>query len=307
MTGRRRPPAAPFAAGTRFGPALGMLVATGLPAVTLAASFVIPACHDHRSPPAFDGARPFELKESKAGATPSQEEIERLVKAMIDVAGGAARLQHLSWRRIEDLYLSHPGNLLGNNVLCTTLVRPDESVLVRLEYTDGTEERRARLKGEEWLLARTMSARPNGQEPEKMRLATGGTQQYVEWDWEVARLPYLLTEAASLTPLPIRVEEGRTLVGVKVDVADVNPKFEAWIDVAGPMVVEVIAETPVTADLTTRGHAVQTQRFADFRRVKGVLFSFRRDLMVDERRFGLAEARSIETDVDLKDTEFVPQ
>jgi len=243
----------------------------------------------------FDGARPLTLESVKQGKAPTPKELEQIVAAVVDVAGGAERLRRLRWRRVDDLYLAHPADPLGNNVLCTIALRPDESVTTRLEYRSGFVERRVRFRGEEYFQPRDGT----------LTLLTGAAQQYVEWDWEVARLPVLLTEAAALEPLAPRVVDGRTLVGMKVDVADLNPKFEAWVDLSGPMIVEVRAVLPIAGGFSTKTDVIQLQRFSDFRRVGGVLFPFRRHLEVDGERFGLAETRTVELDVDLKDEEFL--
>jgi len=264
-----------------------------------ALAFATAGCGDAATGP-FEGARPIVLESVRQGCAPTPDEIERLVAAVLDVAGGAERLERLRWRRVEDLYLSHTATLFSNQVVCTTLVRHDRSIRVQLDYREGFNELRVLFRGEEYLRPRRESAAAGA-----LELATGATQQYVEWDWEIARLPVILLEAASLAPLPPRIEEGRALVGMKVDVPDFHPKFEAWIDPAGPMVVEVRATLPITADLTARAEADLCVRFSSFRRVKGVLFPFRRDLFVDGRRFGLADARSIEIDVELRDEEFM--
>jgi len=69
----------------------------------------------------------------------------------------------------------------------------------------------------------------------------------------------------------------------------------------------VKADLPITANLELRTNAVQRQLFSDFRRVSGVLFAFRRDLLLDDQRFGLGEAREIVADVELTDEQFLPR
>jgi hypothetical protein len=270
--------------------------AAALAVLGSAAVAVAPACN--RSAAAkgpFDGARPFALASAADGRAPTPQEFEQLVAAAIEVAGGKERLRKLSWRRVEDLYLSHAADPMGNHVLTTTTTRADVSLKLRHEYKSGDVEEMVIFQGEELF-------RPKqGQ----LGLATGVTQQYVEWQWEVSRLPELLNRAASLEPLPPRVVEGCTLVGARVEIADMNPKFEVWIDLAGPMVVEASADIPIVGAYTARSRAIQTQRFSEFRRVDGVLFPFRRDLLIDGVRFGLAETRLVEVDVRFEDADFV--
>jgi hypothetical protein len=258
-------------------------------------------CGEVPPPPPFEGARPVVLDSIRNKRTPTSQEIEELVDALIDVAGGAERLERLSWRRIEDLYLARTGNLLGNQVACTTLVRPDSSVRTQLDYLGGESEARIRLRGQEYHVPRV-----SGQPAPRPIKTVGAARLYAGWDWISARLPVLVSEASSLAPLPPREEDGRTLVGVRVDVADLEPKFEAWIDPSGPMIVEARAELPVTGDLTPRAKAVHSVRFSDFRRVQGILFPFRRDLYVDGTRFGLAETHTLKLDVELRDQDFLP-
>jgi hypothetical protein len=271
------------------------------------ATLLAGACADEPPPPPlFEGARPLALASVRENRAPTQPELEELVEAVIEVAGGAKRLDTLSWKRVEDLYLSHTGMLLDHRIRCTTLVRHDRTCKVQLDYAEGFVECRVMLRAEEFLLPRRNPLDEQDGGTLRPQLATGGSQQHVEWDWQVLRLPYLLAEAASLKPLPPRVVEGRTLVGMVVDVPEFNPKFEAWIDPAGPVIAEVRATLPITADLNVRSEAVQTQRFSEWKRVHGVLFPFRRDLLIDGDRFGLGEARSIEVDVELADAEFLP-
>ena len=260
-------------------------------------------CNDPPPPPVFEGARPWSAASFREGETPATRAVEQLVDAAIEVAGGASRLHALSWKRVEDVYLSHTSALNSNRAKCTTLVRPDQSIRVHLQYPEGQDELRVMFRGEEYLRPLRDVAQSNAQV--ELRLATGATQQFVVWDWEIARLPAIVAEAAGLTPLPTRVEDGRTLVGMRVDVAEMNPKFEAWIDLAGPMVVEVRAELPLTSDLSPGGMASQRTRFSDFRRVKDVLFPFRKEVWVEDVRAVLAEAHTIEVDVEPADAEFM--
>jgi hypothetical protein len=267
---------------------------------SLAAAFVVvlaAACSRHgaRDAAPFEGARPVELASAAVGREPSRADLERLVAALVDVAGGAARLSKLNYSRREDLYLKETGDPQSKHVVATTSSRADQTVKTVLEYASGEGEQRVMLRRDCRLLPRMAK---------RSVAAAGARQQHVEWDWEVARLPQLLLEAESLTPLPTRVDEGHTLVGMRVAVTGVHPEFEAWVDLAGPMIVELRAELPITSDLVLRGKAEQVQRLSDYRRVKGLLFPFRRDVSVDGQRFLLAEAREVTLDVDLPDSFF---
>jgi hypothetical protein len=133
-------------------------------------------------------------------------------------------------------------------------------------------------------------------------LATGGTQQHVEWDWEVVRLPVNLLDAEELRPLAPETVDGRRLVGLAVKLPGLNPPFEAWIDPAGPLLVEVRAKLPITADLSFRTMADHRQRFSDHRRVGGLLLPHRREIWVDGHRITLAEAHRYELDVEIPDS-----
>ena len=58
-------------------------------------------------PPLFEGARPIALDSAQQGKPLTSQEVERLVAALLEVAGGpggAERLRKLRWRRVEELY-----------------------------------------------------------------------------------------------------------------------------------------------------------------------------------------------------------
>jgi hypothetical protein len=267
--------------------------------VILALLLVAPAgCRrEAPPPPPFEGARPFELACIKEHRPPTRAELEPLVRALIEVAGGEAALRKTNWRKVEDLYLQRSGDPDSNHVMVTTSLRAaDLALRTELEYHSGQIEQRVLWKGQEYLAAR-------GQ---PLAVAMGGNKQYVEWDFEIARLPVWLAEAANLAPLPSRVVDGRTQIGVHVEVDGWNPPFDCWIDPAGPMVVTVEAVLPITGDLSIRTSAKQRVRFSDFRRVDGLLFPFRRDLELDGKRFALGEVREITTGVTLADGDLLP-
>ncbi len=269
------------------------LIVRGL---ALAFLVAVGACGD-APPPLVDGARPIEFESVARGEPPSPQEVEELVTRLVEVAGGSVRLGKLRWKRVEDLYLAVTGDILGNQVRATTWVRPDQSVRTLLEYRSGESEQRIMFRREEYLQPRLA----------QLALATGATQQHVEWDWELVRLPVNLLEAERLTALPVRIEEGRTLIGLSVQLPDLNPPFEAWIDPRGPLLVEVRAILPITADLSTRTQAHHWQRLSDWRRVDGVLLPYRRDLFVEGRRIGLGEVVSFEVGLEIPDTVILPK
>jgi hypothetical protein len=266
-------------------------------AVVVALAFaVVSFCSEPPPASPFEGARPLRIESIERGVAPTAIEIERVVDALIEAAGGADRLAQLSWRRVEDLYLSHTGVLVGNRVVNTVSLRPDRSVRTLLEYESGEFEQRVMLRGEPYIQPRLSP----------LRVATGFPAEHVGWDWEVARLPWLLRDASLLKPLPPRTDEGRVLLGFQVEIADTRPAFEAWIDLSGPMIVEVRARLPVSGPLVQGSTAEQWQLFSDFRRVDGVLFPFRRDLWIEGARFGLGETREIEVGAQLEDADFLP-
>ena len=232
-----------------------------------------------------------------AGALPALADLEKLADAVVETAGGAERLGQLGWERVEDSFFSHPADALGNQAKVTTSLRRDGSLKVFFEYPSGDSEQRVMLHREEFLQPRMSSS---------LAIATGGRQQYVEWDWESSRLPVILLEAERLEPLPTRVEEGRTLVGMKVTIPEMNPPFEVWIDLAGPVIAELSTDLPLLGDLSPNGWAKHQQFWSDYRFVDGVLFPFRRDTWVEGRRSVLAETRSLRIGAQFEDSFFVP-
>jgi hypothetical protein len=215
----------------------------------------------------FAGAKPIELACVKERRPPTRAELEPLVRALVDVAGGDAALRRLAYRRIEDTYLERSGDPDSNHVLVTTSVRAvDGTLRTLLEYHSGQAEQRLFWKGQEYIGVRGLP----------LAVATGGNKQYVEWDVELARLPVWLADASSLTPLETRVVDGRVAVGLHAEVEGWNPPFDCWIDPSGPMIVTVETVLPITGDLAIRTVAKQRVRYSDFRRVDGFLFPFRR-------------------------------
>jgi hypothetical protein len=262
-------------------------------AVVLSALLLAAArCSDPPPPPLCDGARPLALATYARGEPPTQDEVEQLVLRLVEVAGGVERLRNLRSKHVEDLYLVQTGDLQGNRMVATTWTRPDESVRTLLRYASGEDEERVMLRREEWLRPKHGT----------MALATGATQQHVEWDWEVARLPVNLLEAEELRPLRLEVVEGKTLIGLSVKLPGLNPPFEAWIDPAGPLLVEIRAILPITADLSFRTQADHRQRFGDWRRIDGILLAHRRETWVDGHRIGLGETSSWELDLEIPDS-----
>jgi hypothetical protein len=255
------------------------------------------SCGDEvEAAPVCDGARPFAMPGFVEGETPNRSDVELLIERMVEVYGGAARLERLSWRRVEDLYLARTGNPLGNELLATLWTRPDQSVRTLLQYSSGENEERVLKRGEPWVRPRFGS----------LVRATGASIQHVTWDWEVARLPANLLQAEALTPLPCERSDARLLVGVGVELPALKPPFQVWIDPAGPLLVETRVVLPITADLSMRTSATQRQRFADWRRVDGVLFPHRRETFVDGDRIGLGAARSFAVDLEITDADLEP-
>lgn len=254
--------------------------------------FAAARCSEPQPPPVCDGAQPLALATYARGEPPTQDEVEQLVARLIDVAGGAERLRNLRYKRVEDLYLVQTGDLQSNRLVATTWMRPDESVRTLLQYSSGEDEERVMLRREEWLRPKHGS----------LALATGATQQHVEWDWEVARLPVNLLEAQELRPLRLEEVAGKTLIGLAVKLPGLNPPFEAWIDPAGPLLVEVRAILPVTGDLSFRTQVDHRQRFGDYRRIDGLLLPHRRETWVEGRRIGLGETSSWELDLEIPDS-----
>jgi hypothetical protein len=251
----------------------------------------------------FEGARPLDLACVKEQRAPTREELETLVRALVDVAGGRAALEKRTYRRVEDLYLQRSGDLEGNHVRVTTWVRPDQTMRTLLEYKAGETEQRLMRRGEMWIAAR-------GQ---PIARALGANQQYVEWDWEIARLPVWLLEASSLAPLPPSTgvdpatKRERALVGMHVVVEGWNPAFDCFVDPSGPMVVALEAILPVTGDLAYHTETKQRVEFSDFRRVDGQLYPFRRDLYLHGSRFALADTREVAPAPTLGDELFEPK
>jgi len=267
-------------------------------AVALLAGLLAAArCSDPPPPPICDGARPLLLATYARGEPPTQDEVEQLVERLVEVAGGAERLRNLRSKRVEDLYLVQTGDLQGNRMVSTIWTRPDESVRTLLRYASGEDEERLMLRREEWLRPKHGT----------MGLATGATQQHVEWDWEVARLPVNLLEAQELRPLRLEEVDGRKLIGLAVKLPGLNPPFEAWIDPAGPLQVEIRAIQPITADLSFRSQADHRQRFGDYRRIDGLLLPHRRETWVDGHRIGLGETTSWELDLEIPDSLLFPK
>lgn len=265
--------------------------------VALAAAAPISCRRDDASSPPFAGAQPFELACVKEHRDPTRAELEPLVRATVEVAGGEAALRRVATRRREDLWLQRSGDPDSNHLLVTTSLRAaDHSLRTLLEYHSGQTAQRLFWKGEEYLSS----------QGQPLAVAIAGNKQYVEWDLELALLPVWLVDASSLTPLPSRVIDGRVAVGMHVEVEGWNPPFDCWIDPSGPMIVVVEAVLPITGDLAIRTSAPQRTRFSDWRRVDGLLFPFRRDLELDGKRFALGETRSLETGVAFTDDDFVP-
>ncbi|MSR47608.1 MAG: hypothetical protein EXS13_11195 [Planctomycetes bacterium] len=264
-------------------------------AAAFAAALASPGCSDP-PPPLFDGARPFAMSELASGGTPPLAEVERLLERLVEVYGGSPRLARLRLKRVEDLYLARTGNPLGNELVATTWVRPDETVRTLLAYSSGETEERAMLRGERWLRPRFGS----------LIQASGASQQHVEWDWEVARLPGNLLEAEELRPLVSERVADRVLIGVAVKLPGLNPSFEAWIDPEGPLLAEVRTRLPITADLSMKTSASHRQVFSEHRRVDGVLLPHRREIWVEGERIGLGEVREFLVDVEIPDAEVTP-
>ncbi len=257
----------------------------------------VSSCGDSPAPSKWDGARPMSFASLERGEALSLVEVESLVARLVEVAGGVARWRSRHYRRIEDLYLLRTGSQLGNQVLATTWVRPDESVRVQLDYRGGDREVRVMLRREEYVHPQLGS----------LALATGGTQQHVEWDWELARLPVNLLEAEELRPLRPEGTGSERRIGIAVKLRGLNPPFEVWIDPSGPVIEEVRTKLPVTADLSFKTLADHAQRFSDWRRVDGVLLPFKREIFADGRRIGLAECRGYDFDVEVTDAILLPE
>lgn len=247
-------------------------------------------------PPIFEGAAPLRIASVERGELPTPQEIEQLIARLVEVAGGAERWRTLRFKRVEDLYLLRTGSQLGNQVIATTWMRPDQTVRVELEYRGGERELRVMLNREEFVHPQLGS----------LQYATGGTQQHVEWDWEVVQLPYNLLAAEELRPLPYEGSGADRRIGLAVKLPGLSPPFEAWIDPAGPVVVEVRTELPVTADLSFKTMARHRQLFSDWRRVDGVLLAHRREIHADDRRIGLAETRSYDLAAEIPDSVILP-
>lgn len=268
-----------------------------VPALLLLATAAAACSGDPAAKPPFEGAKPIELACVKERREPTRAELEPLVRALVEVYGGDAALRRLASRRIEDLYLQKSGDPQSNHVLVTTSLRTaDRSLRTLLVFHSGQSQERLFWKEQEYICSL-------GQ---PLAVATGGNKQYVEWDLELALLPFWLADASSLTPIPSRVIDGRVAVGIHVEVEGWNPQFDCWIDPSGPMIVTVEATLPITGDLAIRTSAPQRIRYSDFRRVDGLLFAFRRDVELDGKRFALAETRSIETGVNFTDDDFLP-
>lgn len=271
--------------------------AAGIALLLVVGALVPPGCGgDPSSAPVCDGARPFAIPGLAAGSTPTLTEVEQLIERLVEVYGGADRLSRLAFRRIEDLYLVRTGNPLGNELIGTLWTRPDQSVRTLLQYSSGETEERVLKRGEPWVRPRFGS----------LVRATGASVQHVTWDWEVARLPAILLEAEALRPLAAEVVDERLLVGVAVELPQLKPPFEVWIDPAGPLLIETRVVLPITADLAMRTSAHQRQRFGDWRRVDGLLFPHRRETIVDGERIGLGEARSFTVDGQVTDADLEP-
>ena len=242
-----------------------------------------------RSDAPFEGARPLDLACVKEGRAPTRPELETIVRAVVDAAGGETTLRKRAFRRLEDLYLQRSGDPESHHVRVTTWVRPDQTMRTLLEYKSGESEQRLMRRGEMYLAAR-------GQ---PLSRALGANQQYVEWDWQLAQLPVWLLEASSLAPLPPSTgvdpatKRERKLVGMHVVVEGWNPAFDCWVDPAGPMVVVLEATLPMTGDLVAHTETRQRVEYSDFRRVDGLLYAFRRDLSIDGKRFALADTREV--------------
>jgi hypothetical protein len=269
--------------------------------------FVAPA-HGCKRDPArsdapFAGAKPLDLACVKEDRAPTRVELEAVVRALVDVAGGEAALKKRTFRRLEDLYLQRSGDPESHHVRVTTWVRPDQMLRTLLEYKSGETEQRVMRRGEMYLAAR-------GQ---PLAHAIGANQQYVEWDWELSQLPVWLLEASSLSPLPPAsavdpaTQRTRKLVGMHVVVEGWNPAFDCWVDPAGPMVVALEATLPMTGDLVAGIDTKQRVEFSDFRRVDGLLYAFRRDLYLGGNRFALADTRELESGVAIGDEVFATQ
>ena len=237
----------------------------------------------------FEGARPLDLACVKEGRAPTRPELETIVRAVVDAAGGEAALRKRTFRRLEDLYLQRSGDPESHHVRVTTWMRSDQTIRTLLEYKSGESEQRLMRRGEMHLAAR-------GQ---PLSRALGANQQYVEWDWQLAQLPVWLLEASSLAPLPPSTgvdpatKRERKLVGMHVVVEGWNPAFDCWVDPAGPMVVVLEATLPMTGDLVAHTETRQRVEYSDFRRVDGLLYAFRRDLSIDGKRFALADTREV--------------
>ena len=256
-----------------------------------------------RSDAPFEGARPLDLACVKEGRAPTRPELETIVRAVVDAAGGETTLRKRAFRRLEDLYLQRSGDPESHHVRVTTWVRPDQTMRTLLEYKSGESEQRLMRRGEMYLAAR-------GQ---PLSRALGANQQYVEWDWQLAQLPVWLLEASSLAPLPPSTgvdpatKRERKLVGMHVVVEGWNPAFDCWVDPAGPMVVVLEATLPMTGDLVAHTETRQRVEYSDFRRVDGLLYPFRRDLSIDGKRFALADTREVVPAPTLPDELFEPR
>lgn len=256
-----------------------------------------------RSDAPFEGARPLDLACVKEGRAPTRPELETIVRAVVDAAGGEAALRKRTFRRLEDLYLQLSGDPESHHVRVTTWVRPDQTMRTLLEYKSGESEQRLMQRGVMYLAAR-------GQ---PLSRALNANQQYVEWDWQTSQLPVWLLDASSLAPLPPSTgvdpatKRERKLVGMHVVVEGWNPAFDCWVDPAGPMIVVLEATLPMTGDLVAKTETRQRIEYSDFRRVDGLLHPFRRDVSLGGKRFALADTREVVPADSLPDELFVPK
>ncbi|HET6163669.1 MAG TPA: hypothetical protein VFG37_08375 [Planctomycetota bacterium] len=275
-----------------------------LAATALLAALPLGCTRDRaRSDAPFEGARPLDLACVKEGRAPTRPELETIVRAVVDAAGGEAALRKRTFRRLEDLYLQLSGDPESHHVRVTTWVRPDQTMRTLLEYKSGESEQRLLRRGEMYLSAR-------GQ---PLSLALGANQQYVEWDWQLSQLPVWLLEASSLAPLPPSTgvdpatKRERKRVGMHVVVEGWSPAFDCWVDPAGPMVVVLEAILPMTGDLVAHTETRQRVEYSDFRRVDGLLYPFRRDISIGGKRFALADTREVVPAPALPDELFEPK
>jgi len=88
----------------------------------------------------FEGARPLDLACVKEGRAPTRPELETIVRAVVDAAGGEAALRKRTFRRLEDLYLQRSGDPESHHVRVTTWMRPDQTIRTLLEYKSGESE-----------------------------------------------------------------------------------------------------------------------------------------------------------------------